>query len=207
MTNKELIDMLVVTHTIDFSIYSLNLDIIASYIDSDEIWRPKDTIKYAKDICKLCGLENESEYVSVIIEKELKNGTPIFAKTLYNTLVLDKNYRIDNYESTKELIRSKLKDNSTMYEIYAYLKNYWLHVMNKLLGLNLWKDYVHYVDSAFLMRFSDNECVICHKTIKRFNNGGVMTDTREKLVDFKTFNAINWGKVKSINIHDYDIMV
>lgn len=210
MTNKELLDFLKVTDLIRFDMNTVNKEVLENYLRYDNVWRLNKTVKYAKEICKICGLGNE--YISLLIELEIKNVSPIYVKTIYKTITLkdlDKyNVRDSISVSMKKMIRNKLVDKDKLYEIGVYLNFYWMKIVEDLLGVKTTiVNYLDHVDSTYLFRLSDDSFVKLNKSIVKYDKDKKeMRDTREKVEKFKSIEGIDWSKIKGIDIQDYDII-
>lgn len=210
MTNKELLEFLKVTDLIKFDMNTVNKEVLENYLRYDNIWKLNETVKYAKEICKICGLENE--YISLLIELEIKNVSPIYVKTIYKTITLkdlDKyNVRDSISVSMKKMIRNKLVDKDKLYEIGVYLNFYWMKIVEDLLGVKTTiVNYLDHVDSTYLFRLSDDSFVKLNKSIVKYDKDKKeMRDTREKVEKFKSIEGIDWSKIKGIDIQDYDII-
>lgn len=210
MTNKELLEFLKVTDLIKFDMNTVNKEVLENYLRYDNIWKLNETVKYAKEICKICGLGNE--YISLLIELEIKNVSPIYVKTIYKTITLkdlDKyNVRDSISVSMKKMIRNKLVDKDKLYEIGVYLNFYWMKIVEDLLGVKTTiVNYLDHVDSTYLFRLSDDSFVKLNKSIVKYDKDKKeMRDTREKVEKFKSIEGIDWSKIKGIDIQDYDII-
>lgn len=210
MTNKELLDFLKVTDLIRFDMNTVNKEVLENYLRYDNVWRLNETVKYAKEICKICGLGNE--YISLLIELEIKNASPIYVKTIYKTITLkdlDKyNVRDSISVSMKKMIRNKLVDKDKLYEIGVYLNFYWMKIVEDLLGVKTTiVNYLDHVDSTYLFRLSDDSLVKLNKSIVKYDKDKKeMRNTREKVEKFKSIEGIDWSKIKGIDIQDYDII-
>lgn len=100
MTNKDILNTLYITDSINDSILkeieiclhgNRNYhNIVKQYFESDKIWSLKETVKYTNKIMQIIESNYKKEFLSLIISIEISTPFINFSKSLYNTLIINK---------------------------------------------------------------------------------------------------------------------
>lgn len=211
MTNKELLDILIVSDIVKFDLSKVNKEVFECFLRDKEVWDLEETLKYSKNICKFFGIIDNKQYINKFIRSELMNGAPIFAKTIYNTLIFDDKDFIKSQKSLEASLRkilyNKITSEDEFHEIGTYLNFYWSEISKSYFENSITYEYAYHIDSVYLINFKENRLLECNGTVNIYNNNlQRMEKTNIRVSKFKRFDSIDWSKTLGINIQDFDIM-
>lgn len=109
MTNKDILNTLYITDSINDSILKeIEIclhdnrsyhNIVKQYFESDKVWSLKETVKYTNKIMQIIESSYKKEFLSLIISIEISTPFINFSKSLYNTLIINKQALVRNITS------------------------------------------------------------------------------------------------------------
>lgn len=125
MTNKDILNTLYITDSINDSILKeIEIclhgnrsypNIVKQYFESDKIWSLKETVKYTNKIMQIIESNYKKEFLSLIISIEINTPFINFSKSLYNTLIINKQALVRNITSI-DIIGQLRRDMNSLFE-------------------------------------------------------------------------------------------
>lgn len=125
MTNKDILNTLYITDSINDSILKeieiclhgnrSHHNIVKQYFESDKIWSLKETVKYTNKIMQIIESNYKKELLSLIISIEISTPFINFSKSLYNTLIINKQALVRNITSI-DIIGQLRRDMNSLFE-------------------------------------------------------------------------------------------
>lgn len=191
--NEKIFSTLVVSNSLDLRLYDdreINKEVFKRFLEDKDckIWNLKETIDLVNKLCRIENLDRD-KLLTFFIYKELKDNSPLYTRSVYNTLYFKiKDYNIEN---DIEIHRINLR-NRLLY-IYGSLDKMLMEIISKYIEKTIrcfWNEF----GSSILGYKTD----IAYKHLVKYKN----KEKPEIYYLDKIENIINIR-----DIRDFDVMI
>lgn len=194
--NEKIFSTLVVSNSLDLRLYDdreINKEVFKRFLEDKDckIWNLKETIDLVNKLCRIENLDRD-KLLTFFIYKELKDNSPLYTRSVYNTLYFKiKDYNIEN---DIEIHRINLR-NRLLY-IYGSLDKMLMEIISKYIEKTI-RCFWHEFGSSILGYKTD----IRYKHVVKYKN----KEKPEIYYLDKIENIINIRDIR--DLRDFDVMI